>query len=242
MSDLTGWTWFKVEVLGIMVRPKERDPFEKLPTKKQREAYRNKLLEGNSTDPKDVYEAYREKVTHEDTLINFRSSWFVTLQAFLFTSFALSLGKFDGATAQFAPFLFGGIGFAACIATFMSVRAAHMAIEKITNKWMYPYEDKKGQVDLKIGVKHIVDPDGIFPAIKGGGSNTNIARLGSVSSFWLPVVVSLFWVAFLVLAYQDWKAMDTSKSEEQVCFEITGQPNSICFGEASTSKQTKGGP
>ena len=152
----------------------------------------------------EIYKLYREKVVHEDTLINFRTSWFVTLQAFLFTSFALSLGKLSGGAAAVAPMLFSIVGLAACITTLISVFAANSAINKTTEKWTKPYKDHEGR-ELEKGVRDIIDPVGILPALKGAGSNQGIAFRGSISSKGLPFVIGAFWIFLMITSYQDFE-------------------------------------
>ena len=101
-----------------------RDPFNG--SSAEQERYRELIFKENFEDSIEVYKAYREKISHEDVLINFRTSWFVTLQAFLFTSFALSLGKFDGLTESIAVFGFALVGISACLATVLSLSLIHI--------------------------------------------------------------------------------------------------------------------
>ncbi len=160
------------------------------------EAYQRKVMGSLSPESIQIYELYREKVVHEDTLINFRTSWFVTLQAFLFTSLALSLPKVRDSCdseIQYIFMLFSLIGMVASITTIISVEAADAAINKAADKWSKPYRDEEGRV-LEVGVRDIVDPIGLLPAIKGGGSNEGIAVRGKSSSVVLPGAVGLLWL------------------------------------------------
>lgn len=167
------------------------------------------------TQATEMYKLYREKVTHEDTLINFRTTWFVALQAFLFTSFALSLDKVPSEVAKITPFLFSLVGLVVCFTTWKSVQAAHDAIAKTTSKWK-----SKDHVDgdgnsLGIAVKDVVDPQRLLPAIKGAGSNTGIDRRGAMSSIWLPPAIAIFWLVLSLYAAQDYLAATQAQSFQQ---------------------------
>jgi hypothetical protein len=82
----------------------------------------------------EIYKLYREKISHEDHLTNFRMSWFVALQAFLFSAFALSLGRNTGNIHAIPTILFGLVGAFSCLATWVSVWAANRAILKTREK------------------------------------------------------------------------------------------------------------
>ncbi|WP_106299210.1 hypothetical protein [Marivita geojedonensis] len=135
-------------------------------------------------------------MVHEDTLINFRTSWFVTLQAFLFTSLALTLPKMSSDLdfpIEYIFILFSLIGIAASITTIVSVEAADAAINKAAAKWSKPYYDDEGRVP-ELGVRDVVDPAGLLPAIKGGGSNEGIGVRGKSSSVVLPGAIGMLWL------------------------------------------------
>ena len=123
----------------------------------------------------EVYKLYREKVTHEDTLVNFRTSWFVTLQAFLFTSLSLASSRLNGWEGLLFALVLAVVGLSVCWTTHISVLAAHKAIAKTTSRW--------------IRIRDAIDPNGVLPAIKGAGSSGEIAKEGSTSSTRLPIFV-----------------------------------------------------
>ncbi|WP_127114109.1 hypothetical protein [Shimia sediminis] len=100
----------------------------------------------------EMYRAYREKVTHEDNLVHQRTIWFVTLQALLFTAFAILLGEaikiklpvprvalydidFSQSELGHVFLIIGGVGIASSLATFMSILAAFRAIDRTTERW-----------------------------------------------------------------------------------------------------------
>lgn len=103
----------------------------------------------------EIFKLYREKITHEDALVNFRTSWFATLQAFLFTSFALASGRIDELSGLFFSTILSVVGMTVCYTTYVSVSAAHKAIDKSTKR--------------STRIRDTVDPNSILPAVKGGG-------------------------------------------------------------------------
>ncbi len=125
------------------------------------------------------YKTYRERISHEDHLINQRTIWFVTLQAFLFTSISLLAGEFTGYQFEFLVTCYGLIGMIISFTTFMSVRAAQAANETIKLLW-----------------KDLVAQHGptFHPPIAGGGQNCGICFRGGLSSVVLPVAIGLVWI------------------------------------------------
>lgn len=161
----------------------------------------------------EVYELYREKIVHEDLLINFRTSWFVALQAFLFSAFALSIGRSGGEITPIPTLLFSFVGLFSCGFTYISVNAADNATKKTASKWTDQYIDVRSNRFIRIGVRDIVDPMGLLPAIKGGGSEGKLARQGAYLSNGLPIVIMVFWVlvaALVVPGLLDLCQLDTS--------------------------------
>ncbi|MEL7092264.1 MAG: hypothetical protein AAFN94_11070 [Pseudomonadota bacterium] len=126
-----------------------------------------------------LYELYRERISHEDLLINQRTIWFVTLQAFLFTSISLLAGEFTGYQFEFLVTCYGLIGMIVSGTTFLSVRAAQDANDTIKELW------KKLASDF--GPTY-------HPPIAGGGQGVGICQRGSLSSVVLPVAIGFVWM------------------------------------------------
>lgn len=133
----------------------------------------------------ETYKIYREKVTHEDSLINFRTSWFVTLQSFLFISFSLTAGNVEGLGGLLLAIILSYVGINVCKTTLIGVKAASQAIDITWKQW----ERKK--IDI--------DPNEILPALKGGLSRPDgpISNDGSHSSLRLPKYLRYAWFAIL---------------------------------------------
>lgn len=132
------------------------------------------------------YDTYRERISHEDNLINQRTIWFVTLQAFLFTSISLLAGEFTGYQFEFLVTCYGLIGMVISFTTFMSVRAAQMANETIKKLW-----------------KELLAEHGpsFHPPIAGGGQNRGICFRGGLSSVVLPVAVGFVWTLVITTVW-----------------------------------------
>lgn len=165
--------------------------------------YRAKELEGNQdtlTSIK-IYELYREKISHEDLLINFRTTWFIALQAFLFTALALSIGDNNGRVSPFIAVIFGSVGVATSFVTLVSIHAAHAAINVTTRKWAESYHDLKNNRYINKGVRDIVDPMGLLPAVKGAGANRFIALRGQFATYGMTLFLGFFWAVLIWLAW-----------------------------------------
>jgi hypothetical protein len=180
-----------------------------------------KELKTLDDDSFEVFRLYREKVAHEDILINFRTSWFVALQAFLFSAFALSLGRNGHYIPVLPAFLFSLVGLFSCVATYISVIAADRAIGKTCKKWTDQYFDEENGRYLAKGVRDIVDPMGILPPVRGGGSDGRIHRMGAFLSKGLPIGLSLFWsvLGCLVVLFLFWDCSENSRKLGECIYE-----------------------
>lgn len=146
----------------------------------------------------EIYKLYREKIIHEDTLVNWRTTWFVTLQAFLFTAFAISQGKSES-LGWLVNIAFSLTGISIAVASFISIVAAKEAVNKTIRKWRTEYHDASAGRHLSRGVRDLIDPAGVLPALKGAGSNSSIGLRGNVFSFFVPFFIGCFWsVVFIV--------------------------------------------
>lgn len=129
------------------------------------------------------YNLYRDRIVQEDNLINQRTTWFVTLQAFMFTSISLLAGEFTGYQFELLVSCYGMIGIVVSWTTFMSVRAAQYSNLATRKLW-------KGLTDT-------YGPS-VYPPISGSGENRGICFKGGLSSIVLPVAIGFAWT--LVIA------------------------------------------
>ncbi len=137
-----------------------------------------------------LHAIYREKVIHEDGLINQRTTWFITLEALLFAAFGFIVKGFNANitddTFLLVLIIFSALGISASITTHIGVQAALSAINGTNEKWE------------KLGYSaSTVDK---LPAIRGGGRKEDLFKKGAASSEFLPMIVGAGWVLILAVA------------------------------------------
>lgn len=147
-------------------------------------------------DEHDLYELYRSYVRHEDSLINFRLTWYMVGQTATTTGLGYFLSKSDGLaqvsrlldTWPAATLLFiCAIGAVIAFVTLISVSSADRAL-----------------ASLKLSYEKTMLPLAGFPSITGGG-NGWVAIFGSLMHFAIPILGLVFWgfIAFAVWANFD---------------------------------------
>lgn len=146
----------------------------------------------------ELYNAYREKVTHEDALVNFRTSWFMGVQTILFPTYVFSIRFTEPGPENNLPAMIALVGIVVAVTSLISVLAARRAVNKTAEKWTHPYIDNDNQRFVELGIRDIVDPHGLLPSVKGAGSSQAIAIVGNISSLFLPLIVCVFW-GFLIV-------------------------------------------
>jgi hypothetical protein len=150
-------------------------------------------------DLKSAYSIYRQYAEHEDSLINSRLSWNLTVQGFLLAAFgivALKLidtcgtGPVDSRLylLKLVVFVLPLAGLAVSVVSAIGVLAAALALDKLDSDW----EDK---VKLELWK---LDRDGeyVLPRLTGGGSD-RAHNLGLYPARIIPWVFVVAWFAFL---------------------------------------------
>jgi hypothetical protein len=183
-------------------------------------------LEHLTEDNLNIYDMYRDYVKQEDTLINFRSSWILAIQAFLYATYGAVLSKqfdniekitdlkeksflFDKIAVcklekldnELAMFLFT-IAIAGIIISwlgFLSIRAAHMAIINVEKIFKLQHRVlQSGQFNCREIVSVTADNTQVLlPNIVAGGGGKKIFRHGSWASRFIPLVLIGIWVIAL---------------------------------------------
>lgn len=146
---------------------------------------------------------YRDYVKHEDNLINWRTTWALTIQGLTFGAISVCIGKiidrsgFElckvfsanliGSDELYAMMIFVLSLFGAVIAYFsmQSVQAARGAILNL---------ERMFREDVRFRAKSR------FPIITGGGLGT-IDRFGFRLAHSLPMIFVFVWMSFLSLFY-----------------------------------------
>jgi hypothetical protein len=180
-----------------------------------------------------MFLAIRGMIEHEDQLINYRNSWFISLNSFLFGSVSLIgtssvWASMNSAERVVLPFessalcaLFAFVGLISCVSTLVSVRAAYNAIRALEKHWTYSYEptvagfstgrkhhlDDRKRVTSSTGELLAYDPEVIFPFIVGGGPFKRSVVRGKVASYGVVVSVALLWST--VFGYCGWSLFNS---------------------------------
>ncbi len=129
----------------------------------------------------ELHASYREKVTHEDGLVNTRTSWLLISQSIFFAALVFWLEKFPNyAGFWVVAFSIVVAGLVSCAATFVSVQAAFTAIDEAQSRW--------NLVRKKIG-NHMV-----LPTVAGSWQGGRGVALGKYSANAISVVLFLAWV------------------------------------------------
>jgi hypothetical protein len=153
-----------------------------------------------------LYNVYRDYIKQENTLMNVRMTWFLTTQAFLFSSYALlnqkriSAGNFE-LVRSWQEFI-GGItdfklkfsiiilmlicffGIFTARRSYISVRAASLAIMALRSKWNAEFARRGPFISL--------------PAITGGGDDKAMEE-GWASAAFLPKAAMVIWVLIAIM-------------------------------------------
>ncbi len=152
-----------------------------------------------------IYKIYRGYIEHEDTLINHRTTWLITIQSFLWATFGFSYQKkyemfvkiresavcqnsFGLAPAEFNGFLFilAVVGFSTAFVSLISVSAAVSAIGELKKEW---------------GTLAATWPDAVLlPKITGGGSRW-ASKAGIVIALALPIFFCAAWALTAGIIY-----------------------------------------
>jgi hypothetical protein len=195
------------ELLGTAVQ-------QKIPDEDQRRIFRIRAAgqehRGNvdplrGRDPAEVWRDIRLYIQHEDGLINIRTTWFLTINGFLYAALAITVAAevqngLSPVSTAFAQLVIAVVGVTVSITTSQSVSAAYGAIKELKNFWTTYYEP----LDAKLNRRPI------FPFIVGGGDKRRIARRGRISTRWLPLVIGTVWAGVMGVAigtiHKNWRS------------------------------------
>ena len=153
-----------------------------------------------------IYREFRDYIKHEDNLVNFRTSWFIQLNSFLFAAMALLLTRDNSKPMTELNLYFGlmvcFVGGLISYTTFRSVGAAIRSMKEIRLLWMENYEKN---VISRAGSEDLPEVR-IFPYLLGGGPGNGIAKMGRKSSIVIPIAVICIWILtsiFLLINFFD---------------------------------------
>jgi hypothetical protein len=138
---------------------------------------------------RDVYEAYRDYLKHEDNLINNRMTWLILSQSFFFTTYALAISRLSDSTGEtntkIETFLnsVAVLGIIVGLATFLSILSALKAIEGLKLRWKdHAFSETSENAKF-------IKEKARLPDLTGGG-NSFAATFG----FFMPMIMPLIFV------------------------------------------------
>lgn len=172
----------------------------------------------------EVFELLRRYVAHEDELVHQRTTWFLTLNSFLFASIALVLSA-EAAPPYIAEWqvslffiLVGIAGLTSSVTASYGIWAAYSSTKAIKDLWVDKYEplskdfnastvrrqpDEDDFEDIKT-IRFRNDPTRPLPYLKGGGGRYRIASRGRYVAISLPIVIGISWLLFLAAFAPFW--------------------------------------
>lgn len=153
-----------------------------------------------------AYDKYIEYIRHENELLNYRTTWFITIQASLILAISFILQKFFDAlwnvfsksgtqvSAEgeqmiglfcFIALSFCIIGCITAYASWRSIEAALKAQSAICQRWTALFASSATEFGL--------------PDLMGGG-DPDATRLGGSFARWIPPIMLSLWLILLVVA------------------------------------------
>jgi hypothetical protein len=129
----------------------------------------------------DAWSNARKMIEHEDTLINYRMTWLIAMQAGLFTAIGLFYQAFTKNSALtpaelIVLLVLTGVGTFAAWMSHCSLQAAHNQICHTAAYWRQNYESYNEAT--------ILDPKGkIYPAIIGDNNASGLEEIGTLVVF-----------------------------------------------------------
>lgn len=121
------------------------------------------------------YDAIANQIDREDSLINYRLTWTLTLNGFLFATLGFfgSKDSPDPRVAEFFHFALPLTGFFISVAGFFGVLAAFIQIQYLTKQWQALADDR-------------------WPRPFGDKKHAYV--IGAIPSFLPPLVLILVWI------------------------------------------------
>jgi hypothetical protein len=136
----------------------------------------------------ELYNLYRDYLKHEDGLINWRTSWFLVVQAVVLGAYATLRIKSN--LLYHTILALASVGFFSCALHVISILAAVLAIRALRAKW-----------EMLI---HVLDEDAkLLPGITSGGRRTRNTG-GHLLAVMLPAIFGSLWLFVAASGYLQW--------------------------------------
>ena len=152
----------------------------------------------------ELYKVYREKVTHEDGLVNQRVFWMVTFESLLFTAFSLMAENgFDDPKVVTLTAIFAVVGIFFAFITLFSVIAAFNSIDATAHRWrtclgeerfaLSPFPSLVGDADNLAKIGDAARKD------KSRTSRGGAHFMGKYAGWFLPPIIIAAWIGVLLV-------------------------------------------
>jgi hypothetical protein len=145
----------------------------------------------------------RSAIEHENTLINYRVSWFMATQLFLFAGFSSIFVKavekdelFGMAKVYLAFVTISSIGLYICILAWVNVRAAGKMIGRLRDWWITNFHAQENDFEKWKRSIQFFDGEKRFPPINGIFTENLMEYFGEKR---LPVAIAMCWLLLLGL-------------------------------------------
>ena len=145
----------------------------------------------------------RSAIEHENTLINYRISWLLATQLFLFAVFssifveAIKNDKLFNSTKVYIAFtIISSIGFYVCILAWASLCAAQKMINRLRDWWLVHYSEHNNDEAKWINSIKFFQDESKFPPVNGIFTE-NLHEWFNVER--LPSAIAVCWLLLLAL-------------------------------------------
>jgi hypothetical protein len=146
---------------------------------------------------KDFYEKTRQQITHEDLLINYRLTWLLAINAFLFVAYGASMtaeaAKLEASKITNTIYTLVAIGLISSSTLFSGILAATRSMHNLVQKWENLVDTKTAECDY-VNFR--------YPQIIGNKRHTLLKmRWGLLPAYILPCVFFLIWLHIWHITY-----------------------------------------
>ena len=154
----------------------------------------------------EIWKLVRSSIEHENTLKNYRTTWLLATQLFLFSAFSavfVEANKDKGAlwdTIRVPIFLLavGGLGIFTCALAWVSMSAANKQVSNLEDWFLNKYHNKEETDNNKWTESvYTITANVNHPPINGIFRKRLYVR---ISDGLLPLVLALGWVAFILIS------------------------------------------
>ena len=155
---------------------------------------KNPIQDSENSNVLELYKIMRGYINHEDSLINNRLTWLLTIQGLLFTGYGLALRETTKSSDLISLiFILKGLGLATSFLGFTGILAASLAIREVERKWL--------SIKPKDLLTHSIADQ--LPDVTGGG-NRLVHFLGSFTPLSIPSIFFVAWFNLLKLWKHTW--------------------------------------